>query len=166
MKARNIILMLALVLIGLNSAVYAQTISQSVIGATGSTHEQLSYTVGEPVVFTGQTADLILTQGFHQSDAKVITSVGDPTNNTQVTFFPNPTSDQVILQMETVDRFSLQIELMSVDGKLLAPIQVWEGFGNEQTSVDLEFLPEGMYLIHLRDLEGNLLKTVRTMKAQ
>ena len=150
---------------GLNHSGYAQTISQSVIGATGSTNEQLSHTVGEPIVFTGQTAGLVLTQGFHQPFATVVTGVETPPISTQVTFFPNPISGQITLQLETAGRFTLQIELMNLDGKQLAPLQVWEGFGVGQTSVDLGSLPDGIYLINLQDRKGRLLKAVKAMKA-
>lgn len=53
----------------LSTKLDAQTISRSVIGATGSVHPQLSSTTGEVAIATGTAAGSIFTQGFQQPDA-------------------------------------------------------------------------------------------------
>lgn len=166
MKFLNVVFLLVLALTGLNHPLHGQTISQSVIGSGGSIDRQLSFTLGETVVVTGQADGLILLQGFHQPFTVLITSIEDPAISKQVTLFPNPTDGMVTLRMESTGRFTFQVELMNLDGKRLAPMRVWEVSESAEMTADLGAFPEGIYLINLRDREGVLLEVIKVIKAQ
>ena len=76
-----------LLLVMLSTKINTQTISRSVIGATGSVHPQLSYSTGEVAIATGTAAGSIFTQGFQQPD--VFTGGEGPICNLPAVSFVN-----------------------------------------------------------------------------
>lgn len=77
--------------------------SQEVINSSGNYAEteqgMMNWSVGETVVFTGETTNTTLTQGFNQSEF-VITALKDGlSDKTNIAIYPNPTSDKVNIRV-------------------------------------------------------------------
>ncbi|MBE0654801.1 MAG: hypothetical protein IH594_13445, partial [Bacteroidales bacterium] len=95
---KKIVLFSVAMLIGL--AISAQQVVSSGGGSKSATGVQISWTLGEPVIETFSSGSTILTQGFHQSklSATPVTDLLFP--EMELTVFPNPTQDYVIIQFK------------------------------------------------------------------
>lgn len=142
-----------------------QTLSRSVIGTTGSTSEILSYTVGEVVIATGNSPDLILTQGFQQPDQEVnITSLDPVLGQADFSVYPNPTGDQLFLEMTSGAQQSLRIEFTDIQGRTVLQDPRRTFFVEEPVRYSMGRLEAGIYLLHLRSESGRLIRTLRIQK--
>ena len=101
---------------------YAQTLSPEVISTAGDFFEvsgvgSLSWTLGEPVVetFTGQSADVILTQGFQQPEdfGVGITEVFN-TGNMSFSLYPNPAINNVRIDLTYDQSATLSLQLIDL----------------------------------------------------
>jgi hypothetical protein len=147
----------------------AQSIDRWVIGANGTSGTAgayaLDFTVGEVAVETVEQGTLTLNQGFHQT--KLEGAVGiEPTGITvDYTLYPNPTSGQVILDLNSEEEVNLLIELVDALGKStsLKPRAV-DFHGNTTVQFDLTRLAAGHYFVVISDLNSNDLKSLRVIR--
>lgn len=68
----------------------------------------------------------------------------------RISIYPNPTSDQLQISGLSSTEQSVQIEVLSMSGKLLLQ-QQWQ-----QASINLQHLPPGMYLLRVRSEQDTL----------
>ncbi|MFA9215291.1 MAG: Ig-like domain-containing protein [Candidatus Methylacidiphilales bacterium] len=76
--------------------------------------------------------------------------------NNQITVYPNPASNKLIIKTTnnlTLDASGLQLQLLDLTDKVIANY-------NNQTEIDLSATANGMYLLHIQTLNGNLVKQV------
>ncbi|MDX1907936.1 MAG: T9SS type A sorting domain-containing protein [Bacteroidia bacterium] len=159
-------LMLALLLTG--SLVQAQTLERQVIGAAGgfgtAAGIQLSSTVGEAATTTLQSGAFILSQGFQQGDLFRV-GIDDPGIRVSYQLYPNPTTGQIVLELEAATAVRLTLELTDMRGRAIAlPEQSVMLTPRATLAWDLSHLAEGTYLITLRDPAGNAAQTLRFQK--
>lgn len=113
--------------LGIASMLSAQSISPDVVASAGAhftgSNAQLNFTIGEPVTTTLSNGSNMLTQGFHQT-MLTVTAVNEQTiAEIAVTVFPNPTSDQVNVQLVN-NKEDLQLDLFDLNGKLLQTCKI------------------------------------------
>ncbi len=127
----------------------AQSISPDVISSSGAHHEQanvgsISWTLGELVTETIGSSSLSISQGFHQS-YKTTSSTKEKAFF-EVNIYPNPTTDQVIIESNSGSNYTIKI--MDLNGKIIKePIQ-----SNQiQNSISFAGFPSGTYLLLLEN---------------
>jgi len=135
--------------------------SQEVIATSGDYFENSSgsvaFTIGEPVTATLIKDDKILTQGFHQSEITIETEYILPALEFEITAFPNPANDYVILKADQFE--GLHYLLYTIEGE-----QIQQGLlDSDQTEINFSHFQPSVYL--LRVVEGNKdLKTFKIIK--
>lgn len=142
----------------------AQSISPEVIASSGDHYvagnAQLSWTLGEPVIETVSAGSNIITQGFHQTNLTV-TSIDETVNNLDVSIYPNPTSDRVIISIpDNVNDFSL--ELYDVKGQLVMTKKM--NRNENQTQMDVSQLANSYYMLKLVAPQINYTSTHKIQK--
>jgi hypothetical protein len=106
------------------------------------------YSVGEPVVVTGTSPSLILTQGFHQPPPGP-TAIGetDP-QSAQFTLYPNPAKEAVYFGIHAPEALRFEAFLYDLTGRLNARSVIEAPAGESSVKVfDLHGLCPGIYVL-------------------
>jgi Secretion system C-terminal sorting domain len=146
------------------------SLERQVIGSAGGENSagnlSVSYTVGEAMIETIASGTLILTQGFQQPTDEAV-GISIPEFEVEISAYPNPTGDVVILEIQTVEDIDLMLEIRDilgrkvlVDGKKL----IISGLLREE--IDFSPLPSGNYFIVLRTLDNSIVKSIKIQKVQ
>lgn len=134
--------------------------AQDLLSAAGAGFEtgslSIAFTIGEPVIATGSSPDLYLTQGFHQPPDDFSTSVADVMHpGVEVIAFPNPSRDEVTIQVSGIGT-PLAVEVFDAAGR---SVLVRSSF-IARTRLDASALASGTY--HARiTAQGAYLTTVQ-----
>ncbi|MEL6695555.1 MAG: T9SS type A sorting domain-containing protein [Bacteroidota bacterium] len=147
-----------LCLLGLGEMM-AQTISRSVIGATGSSNEQLSYTVGETVIHTGTSNANILTQGFQQPDTTVTTFLDPQLGEVNLTLYPNPATDQLFLDLEGKSQAQYRVKIFDMRGRQVIAERTVTG--DSRSVFDVSDKAKGTYLMLIQSVQGKILDQLK-----
>lgn len=131
-------------------ACFAQSTSPEVFSSSGGTgaspSAQLSWTIGEPVTETVSDAANSLTQGFHQPELDISTSVTDNDPAWSATVYPNPTSSLVRIDLDRVPQ-NATVVVFSASGEQV----IMERMSDQHLVLDVTGLASGNYVIDLRD---------------
>lgn len=163
---KNLIILLAIVL---PTMVFAQSIERQVIGSAGGSATtaslQVSYTIGETVTSTGTSSNIIITQGFQQPEGGSV-GINLVETGLSVEAYPNPTSDQVILQVETTKLITIDVLLLDLLGQSTGiEMTDLEISGTTTETVDISSLPSGHYMIILQNEDG-MIGTIKMHKVK
>src|SRR6186997_1540172 len=139
----------------------SQTIERDVIATAGDFFQaptfSLSWTMGEPVseTFTNNSVNVMLTQGFHQSEFK-ITAIREPLAEAfDISVYPNPTPDVVNIRMNSAKDEIIMVQLYSMTGERI----MFEQMQDKTLQLNLGSLSNASYLLSLRKLNGALITT-------
>jgi hypothetical protein len=131
-----------------------------VIGSAGNStivgNNQLSWTIGEPIINTSITPNGILTQGFHQGD--ILISVIDENNKINASIYPNPTTSEIVISIGEENLLNARYRLQDSFGKLLVERKII----SKESNVSLESVPSASYFIQV--LLDNQIKTFKIIK--
>ena len=146
------------------ACIYSQSISPEVYTTSGDyytgTNATLSWTIGESVTETFTGTNTILTQGFQQSQYS-ITSIEEATNNNyQISVYPNPTTDLINISIQSVDKSSLKIELIDLQGKRL----YYQNINSNSKTLDLKQFAGSIYFLKIYTNENKFLKSYKITK--
>lgn len=134
--------------------------AQEVIASSGNYFQNengtISWTLGEPVIETYSSADIILTQGFQQPVLMVSTFVEGPDLDFHLTAFPNPTSAHVNISTDALQGESLMYRVYDVQGRFISSNRLV----GTQTRVAFDDFQPGTYFIRITRDE----KPVKTFK--
>jgi hypothetical protein len=104
--------------------------------------------------------DLILTQGFHQTNL-MVTSIEDLAAEFQLRVFPNPTVDLLSIDAQRSPE-SFSLELMDTAGR---PLLLQRSMLNGTThQINLSNYPPGIYLLRLRTEDRKNIQTFKIVK--
>lgn len=136
----------------------ANSRAQEIIATVGNYFENsngsIEFTIGEPVTATLSKNDIVLTQGFHQPVLTVLPDKIDPNLHFDLTAYPNPTQDYVILETDHFE--GLNYQLCNLEGKLINQ----NTLTTNQTEIDFSSLEPSLFF--LRIYEGT--KVIQTFK--
>lgn len=161
--ASIIVLMLPLV-------VYSQSLSRQVVASGGafesSSNMTLSYTVGEPVIETFSQSSLILTQGFQQTNLDPTVGIEEQeATNLKIIAYPNPTSNQVILELEASNEQEVSAQVFDFQGKMIeSPVERQASQEGRKFQIDLTGYAPGTYMLSLVNSQGERLYTTKVQK--
>jgi hypothetical protein len=118
----------------------------------------LEWTLGELVVQTASTNNMMFTQGFHQPSVinKSIRNL-----NSQLITWPNPSEDIVYVSMKNVEEKSY-LTLADINGSRI----YLQTFSKDETTatLDLNNIRPGIYLLSLRNASGEILDHAKICK--
>lgn len=139
--------------------VRGQSLSPQVFASAGNYFDNgtfsLSWTLGEPIIETFTTVNIILTQGFQQP---YLTPVGIGTlsrEDSYVKIYPNPTYNIVRVDLRYGKSGQLELQLINGLGQLIRSDQL-NVEKNQQNNYyfDISDLAAGVYHLHLFDKDG------------
>lgn len=154
----------------LSSLLWAQlSLDRQVIASTGQSVAtgtlQVDYTVGETVITTASAATLTLTQGFHQPEALPV-GIALTHATFELNAYPNPTQDQVTLDIQSSEAGSLTLHLVNSKGQTVQPPHTLEVNGLTQHRLDLRPLASGTYFLRLQSTDKPAASTLIIQKIQ
>jgi len=117
---RKTILLIACCLLGWGaSSSFAQQGTVSAGGTASGTGGTVTYTVGETNYINTTGSGGTITQGLQQPLEIYLSSIGEITLPVEVSLFPNPTNEYVVLSVAAGDVNDLSYQLYDMQGKLL-----------------------------------------------
>lgn len=139
----------------------AQSTAPEVFSTAGgfgnSATEQISWTIGEPVIATVAAGSNSVTQGFQQPWADVTIGLEEsPANGPAIAVYPNPTRhvlNVVYGGLPGRDRY----ELHDAGGRLVQGDRV----AGPHMVLDMEKYASGMYVLRLLGPDDNILRTFK-----
>lgn len=153
------ILVLVLFIAGMPAAQAQQ------LTATAGSHAvagdlSVAWSIGEPIIATGNGANVITTQGFHQPPADFTTVIVPVTSNADWQLYPNPTRG--VLQLNTS---STKAHLAVVLNALGQEVRTWP-INAASTLWSVHDLASGSYRLYVFDRNGAALQTLSFIVAQ
>lgn len=123
--------------------------AQEVVASGGNYYEtgqiSISWTLGETVIETFGSSDLILTQGFQQPVLTVSTYIEDPGLDFQISAFPNPTREHVNISTDLSDADNLIYRVYDMQGRFI----ISDRLEGAQTRVVFDDFHPGAYFIRI-----------------
>lgn len=150
---------LALLLL-MSSTVWATGPDPKVVNTTGGTLKNttmmVDYSVGEIAIIslTGTNGKVI--QGYLQPINNILTALPNETNQSMISFYPNPT--QNLLFFGTANEPVKIANIYTMDGRKIA------SFERPETNISLENLTEGVYQVELIGNQNQLLTNTKIVK--
>lgn len=157
-KSRPILLLTA----GLLWAGFAQaqeSANASGGDATGS-GGTVAYSVGQ-VVYTSNTgSDGTVDQGVQHAYEIFTVGIKETALNISLTAFPNPTTENLTLQINNYSNEKLSYQLFDMQGKQLNNGQITA----EQTQINMNSLPTATYFINVVNQENKKVQSFKIIK--
>jgi hypothetical protein len=136
---------------------------------TGYTANVIANTVGQYNVYTKATnaCGTSPISIYYPVDvincSRTITSAGalkqeEPTDQKEISFFPNPASNSVSLIIP--DAGNAQVKIMSLDGKLVKQFETHD----QQTNLDVSDIVPGLYIININSGVENINKKIQIIR--
>ena len=129
-------------LLGWGTALFAQKGTVSAGGIGTGAGGSVTYTIGETNYITATGAGQV-TQGLQQP-YEIFTIVATATElNVNVSLYPNPTTENVVIRVEGSSVEDLRYELYDIDGRLLAASKM----ESNETSILMRDLASATYFV-------------------
>lgn len=149
---------------------WAQQLTPSVIASDGGTAKaadiSLSWTLGEYAVETIPAGGKLYTQGFHQPllMAKVLYAANEKVvTGYSVSLAPNPVQSLLNITIDAPTQENVQVSLVDLVGRSMLTKQA-SGKGSMQ--LDMSFYISGVYLLTVKTLSGQLIRSFKVIKTQ
>jgi len=148
MKQKKIKLSVLLVAIGITAQAQQATISSGgdALGSGGT----VSYSVGQVVYTTNSGSNGSVSQGVQQVYGIFALGIKETALNSSISVFPNPTSDNLTLEISDFKNEKLAYQLYDMQGKLVSGEEV----STVQTQINTVSLTPSTYFIHVVN-QGN-----------
>ncbi len=140
----NILLLLFLTFIGISELTAQEVISTSG-GSFSGNSINVDWTLGETVTSTFISEDVIVTQGFHQSNLTVnaVDLLSD--YGIMVKVYPNPVPDILIIENKNTELKDITLRLFDISGKMLIDKSVSE----KKEDLNMQIYKPGNYLLKI-----------------
>jgi hypothetical protein len=127
--------------------------------ATGS-GGAVAYSIGQVVYTTNTSSSGSVAQGVQNAYEIFTVSVEETTLNISLIAFPNPTTENLTLQISDFNNEKLAYQLFDMQGKLLSNGQVTA----QQTQINTASLPAATYLINVVNQENKKVQSFKIIK--
>jgi hypothetical protein len=155
----RLILLLATVLLWAGLAQAQESVNASGGDATGS-GGTVAYSIGQVVYTTNNGISGSATQGVQDVYEIFTVGIEGTTLDISLTAFPNPTTDNLTLQISDFNNEKLAYQLFDIQGKLLSNGQVTA----EQTQINTSRLPPAAYFINVVNQENKKVQSFKIIK--
>ncbi len=138
---------------------------EGVFSATGNlsnSHAQICWTLGDAQIETFSKGELILTQGFLQSNISItgITNVAD-NGGIDLKVFPNPVSDFLNVKYSAEKEISIFFYLYNLQGSLLFSKKV--NSMNYSETINFNQFENGTYLLKAVSSDKSYIRTFKIL---
>ena len=158
MKHKKIAITTAFLLLGLRG-VYAQESTTTAGGEASGSGGVSSYSIGQIMYTTAIGTSGSISQGVQVPfEISIITDVSEITIDLSINAYPNPTVNQLTLEIEKFN--NMRFHLSDVNGELLESGEVTE----TNTSIEMEALPQAIYFLRIVNNSDGALKTFKIIK--
>lgn len=127
--------------------------------ATGS-GGTAAYSVGQVVYTTNTGASGTVSQGVQQAYEIFTLGIKETELNISLSVFPNPTADNLTLQISDYNNEKLSYQLFDMQGKQLSNGQIVA----QQTQINLNSLPTATYFINVVNQENKKVQSFKIIK--
>jgi hypothetical protein len=127
--------------------------------ATGS-GGTVAYSIGQVVYTTNMGSSGSVAQGVQHAYEIFQVGINETMLNISLSVFPNPTADNLILEVSNFKFLTLSFQLYDMHGKLLNNGQVTE----QQTQINTASLPSATYFIHIVNQENKQVQSFKIIK--
>ena len=129
--------------------------------ATGS-GGTVAYSVGQ-VVYTSNTGSSgTVDQGVQHAYEIFTVGIKETKLNISLSIFPNPTADNLTLQISDYNNEKLSYQLFDMQGKQLSNGQITA----QQTQIDMTGLPTATYFVNIVNQENKQVQSFKIIKTQ
>lgn len=120
----------------------------------------VAYSVGQVVYTTNTDASGTVSQGVQQAYEIFTVGIKETELNISLSVFPNPTANNVTLQISDYNNEKLSYQLYDMQGKLLNNGQVTA----QQTQINTSSLPSATYFIHVVNQQNKKVQSFKIIK--
>lgn len=140
----------------------AQTSVNASGGDASGSGGTVAYSVGQ-VVYTSNTASTgTVDQGVQHAYEIYTVGIKEIALNISLTAFPNPTMENITLQISDYNNEKLSYQLFDLQGKALSNGQIV----GQQTLINMNNLPRATYYINVLDQENKKVQSFKIIKTQ
>jgi len=155
---------IALLAAGLLCAGFAQ--AQESTNASGGdatgTGGTASYSVGQVVYTTNTGSTGSVAQGVQHAYEIFTVGIKETELNISLTAFPNPTTENLTLQISDYNNEQLSYQLFDMQGKQLSNGQITA----QQTQINMNSLPTATYFVNVVNQENKKVQSFKIIKTQ
>ena len=126
-------------------------------GSSQNENLELSWTLGQLVIVTGELNENSVTQGFHQT-VITITNLNEEENEIQLNVFPNPVDEVLIIESPESNDFEYSI--YSENGELVISGKLTDA----RNHISLTQLNRGTYILNVKDKNSSKLNSYKISK--
>lgn len=127
--------------------------------ATGS-GGTVAYSVGQVVYTTNTGSTGSLAQGVQQTYGILNLGINETAMNMTLTAFPNPTAENLTLQISDYNNEKLAYQLFDMQGKLVSNGQIVA----QQTFINMNSLPTATYFVYVVNQENQKVQSFKIVK--
>ena len=135
-------------------------ISQEVVSSAGNSYSnssrQVDFTIGEVVIESLSTADIVFTQGFQQPMLSTVLAIDKEVYNIEI--YPNPVSKFLKIELDNPTK-DIKYHIVDIKGNIMDSGDLQE----TQTSISLMDHQNGIYFLVLSNADYQL-KTYKIIK--
>lgn len=152
----SVVLLLGLGLTGLQAQESINATGGDASGSGGSA----SYSVGQVIYTTNTGSNGSVAQGVQNTYEIFTLGINEAALSISLTVFPNPTTDNLTLQIGNYNNEKLLFQLFDMLGKQLSNGQVTA----QQTQINMNGLPSAIYFIHVVNQENKNIQSFKIIK--
>lgn len=127
--------------------------------ATGS-GGTVAYSIGQVVYTTNTGNNGSVAQGVQHAYEIFTVGINETELNISLIVFPNPTTDNLTLQIQDYNNEKLSYQLFDMQGKWLSNGHIVA----QQTQINMNNLPAATYFIHVVNQENKKVKSFKIIK--
>lgn len=142
------------------SLTYAQESVNSSGGDVKGSGGTIAYSVGQLISVDNSGDNGSVSPGIQQAYEIFAVGINESMLNISLTVFPNPTADNLTLQIREFDSQKLHYKIYNLEGELLKNSVVTAS----HTTIDMTALPSGTYFIEVVDNENRKIQTFKIIK--
>jgi hypothetical protein len=151
---------LIVLLLSLGMALQAQQTSPATGGNASGSGGTVAYTVGQVFYTTNPGTNGTIAQGVQQAfEISVVSGNGNNNINLEITAYPNPTTDFLILNINNYDLTNFSYQLFDAGGKIIESRKI----SSVSESIRMGKLPGGLYFLRVINNNQNI-KTFKIIK--
>ena len=149
----------AFILLGLGG-LHAQESPTAAGGDASGSGGTAAFSVGQIVYTANTNASGTLSQGVQQAYEIFTLSIKETELNISLKAFPNPTLDNLTLQIRDYNNEKLSYQLYDIQGRLLNNGQIVA----QQTNIEMTSLPTAIYFINVVNQENQKVQSFKIIK--
>jgi len=157
---KHIKIKLSVLLLGIGMTVQAQQATTASGGDASGSGGTAAFSVGQVVYTANTNASGTVSQGVQQAFEIFTLSIKETELNISLKAFPNPTLNNLTLQISDYKNEKLSYQLYDIQGRLLNNGQIVA----QQTNIEMTSLPTAIYFINVVNQENQKVQSFKIIK--